>query len=77
MARRNLEPSVQEAFMSTWQESRVALIALIAALFAGFTGTTFAATTIYDTAVTPSQKQETPPDCKRNPEDPRCKKTPY
>jgi hypothetical protein len=65
--------------MSIWQESRVVLIALIAALFAGLAGTTFAAGSSdrSGTAVTPSQKQETPPDCKRNPEDPRCKKKPY
>ena len=67
--------------MSAWQESRVILIALIAALFAGLASMTYAAAAGSPegsgTAVTPSQKQETPPDCKRNPEDPRCKKKLY
>lgn len=67
--------------MSAWQESRVVLIALIAALFAGLAGTTFAAAAGSPegsgTAVTPSQKQDTPPDCKRKPDDPRCKNKPY
>lgn len=67
--------------MSAWQESRVVLTALIAALFAGLAGTTFTAAAGspegFGTALTPSQKQEPPPDCKRNPEDPRCKKKPY
>jgi hypothetical protein len=54
---------------------------LIAALFAGLAGTTFAAAAGSPegsgTAVTPSQKQDTPPDCKRKPDDPRCKNKPY
>lgn len=67
--------------MSAWQESRVVLIALIAALLAGLAGTRFSAAAGSPegsgTAVTPSQKPDAPPDCKRNPEDPRCKKGPY
>ena len=73
-----IEPSKKETYMSPWQKT---CITLIAALFAGLTGMTLAAAAgspeSSAPAVTPYQKQETPPDCKRNPEDPRCKKKPY
>jgi hypothetical protein len=54
-------------------------------LLAGFAGTTFAAAAaqaagspgFFSTAYTPSQSQDTPPDCKKKPDDPRCRNKPY
>lgn len=68
--------------MSSWQKT---CIALMMALFAGWAGTTFAAAAaqagaspeFFGAADTPSQSQDTPPDCKRKPDDPRCKNKPY
>jgi len=69
--------------MSLWQKIR---IALMMALLAGFAGTTFAAVAaqaagssgFFSNADTPSQSQGTPPvDCKKTPDDPRCKNKPY
>jgi hypothetical protein len=31
----------------------------------------------FSAAVTPSQSQETPVDCKKKPDDPRCRNKPY
>jgi hypothetical protein len=67
--------------MRSWQKT---CIALMMALFAGLASTTFAAATArtagspgFSAAGTPSQSQDAPPDCKKKPDDPRCKKKPY
>lgn len=68
--------------MRSWQKI---CIALMMALSAGFAGTTFAAAAaqaagspgFFSTADTPSQSQDTPPDCKKKPDDPRCRNKPY
>lgn len=73
-----IELSEKEAFMSSWHK---VCSTLIAALLAGLASTPYAAVAgspdLSGAAVTPYQKQETPPDCKRKPDDPRCKKKPY
>ena len=53
------------------------IYALVAALFVSFSGVTFAAAgnhgvPSYTSADNPAQAQ-TPPDCKKDPKDPRCK----
>ncbi len=53
------------------------IYALVAALFVSFSGVTFAAAgnqgvPSYESMDNPSQAQ-TPPDCKKDPQDPRCK----
>jgi len=68
--------------MSSWQKIR---IALMMALLAGFAGTTFAAGAaqaagspgFFSAADAPSQSPDTPVDCKKKPDDPRCKNKPY
>jgi Spy/CpxP family protein refolding chaperone len=59
--------------MSTWQKLRsVLLMALLATL----ASVSYAATTA-PSADTPLQAQDTPVDCKKKPDDPRCKNKPY
>jgi hypothetical protein len=70
--------------MSTWQKLRSILLA---ALFASLASVSFAVSAATSaalpidgtlgTADTPSQSQETPVDCKKKPDDPRCKNKPY
>jgi len=70
--------------MKSWKQVR---FILSMALFATLGGTSFAAATapsaalpagaIFSAADTPSQSQETPVDCKKKPDDPRCKDKPY
>lgn len=70
--------------MSTWKKVRSILMM---ALFVTLGGTSFAATTapsaalhvnaFFSGADTPSQSQDTPVDCKKKPDDPRCKNKPY
>lgn len=68
--------------MSTWKRVRIALVTALVAGWAGATLTTVAAqaagsSEIFGAAATLSQKEDAPPDCKRNPDDPRCRKKPY
>lgn len=70
--------------MTSWK--KVCSI-LMMALFVTLGGTSFAATTapsaalnviaFFSGADTPSQSQDTPVDCKKKPDDPRCKNKPY
>jgi hypothetical protein len=70
--------------MKSWKQVR---FILSLALLATLGGTSFAAATappaalpagaIFSAADTPSQSQETPVDCKKKPDDPRCKDKPY
>jgi len=70
--------------MKSWKQVR---FILSMALFATLGGTSFAAATapsaavpagaFFSAAVTPSQSQETPVDCKKKPDDPRCRNKPY
>jgi len=70
--------------MTSWK--KVCSI-LMMALFVTLGGTSFAAVTapsaalhvyaFFSGADTPSQSQDTPVDCKKKPDDPRCKNKPY
>lgn len=70
--------------MNTWQKLRSILLM---AMFATLASVSFAQATapsaalpidgILGTADTPSQSQDTPVDCKKRPDDPRCKNKPY
>ena len=70
--------------MNTWQKLRSILLM---ALFATLASVSYAQPTapsaalpmdrILGTADTPSQSQDTPVDCKKKPDDPRCKNKPY
>jgi hypothetical protein len=70
--------------MKSWKQVR---FILSLALFATLGGTSFAAATappaalpagaFFSPAVTPSQSQEPPVDCKKKPDDPRCKDKKY
>ena len=70
--------------MSSWKKVRSILMM---ALFVTLSGTSFAAATASSAALpvnafigaadTPSQSPETPVDCKKKPDDPRCKNKPY
>lgn len=52
---------------------------LTVALLAGISGYAFAGTAAAAPAVldAPSQAPDTPPDCKKTPDDPRCRSKPY
>lgn len=53
---------------------------LMVALLAGVSGYAFAGTAAAAPALVvdaPSQAPDTPPDCKKTPDDPRCKSKPY
>jgi hypothetical protein len=70
--------------MNIWKK---VLSTLAMALFATLSGTSFAAATassaalpagaIFSVVDTPSQSQDTPVDCRKKPDDPRCKNKPY
>ncbi|HSC95786.1 MAG TPA: hypothetical protein VLC73_12520 [Burkholderiales bacterium] len=70
--------------MNTWQKLRSIMLM---AMFATLASVSFAQATvpsaalpidgILGTADTPSQSQDTPVDCKKRPDDPRCKNKPY
>jgi hypothetical protein len=70
--------------MNTWQKLRSILLT---ALFATLASASFAVSAassaalptdgIPGTADAPSQSQDTPVDCKKKPDDPRCKNKPY
>ena len=53
--------------------------ALVVALLVGISGYAFAGTAAAAPAVVdaPSQAPDTPPDCKKTPDDPRCRSKPY
>jgi hypothetical protein len=70
--------------MSTWQKLRsVLLMALLAApasvSYAAITAPSAAlpGDGMFVTADAPMQAQDTPVDCKKKPDDPRCKNKPY
>lgn len=70
--------------MNFWKNVRAVLsIALFATLggtaFAAITATSAAVPTgaIFSASDLPSQSQDTPVDCKKKPDDPRCKNKPY
>jgi hypothetical protein len=62
--------------MKSWKKVRPILMV---ALFATLAGTSFAAAPApsFSAADTPSQAQEPPVDCKKKPDDPRCRNKPY
>lgn len=70
--------------MNTWQKLRsILLMALLATLASAAYAETTAPSAalpgdgIFGTADTPSQAPDTPVDCKKKPDDPRCKNKPY
>lgn len=70
--------------MSTWQKIRSTLLMAVLATLASasFAGPTVPSSAlpmdrIFGTADAPSQSQDTPVDCKKKPDDPRCKNKPY
>jgi hypothetical protein len=60
--------------MNTWQ--KISYIVMMAS-FAGVTSAAPSAVVPGVSADTPSQSSEAPADCKKKPDDPRCKNKPY
>lgn len=65
--------------MKAMEALRKFVPALLVALFAVSTGYAIAGTAAFTpaSADVPSQSSDTPPDCKKTPNDPRCKDKPY